>query len=177
MLFGVETIEKHQHMRWLVLHTKPRCEKKLAQHCRGRGIIHYLPLRRSIRRYPNRVAEFMVPIFSGYLFAQMHTEDQLPVVEAWHLARAIVPDEQMEASLIRELGDILILERATIEGELMVRPEIEAGKVVQISSGPLAGLHGIVSRRKNKARLCVNVEMVGQSVSIEVDVNEVEIEY
>ena len=46
----------------------------------------------------------------------------------------------------------------------------------QEDTGPLAGLNGIVTRRKNRIRLTVNVEMVGQSVSLDVDVAEVEID-
>lgn len=174
MLFTAnDRIEVLPDRRWVVVRTKPRCEKKLAEYCQRRAIHCYLPLRRSVRRYGKRVVEFMIPIFGGYVFAQPLAEQRQPLLESRYLAHVMDAEGPLEAVLVRELADIRILEEATLCGDLLVRPEVEAGRTVEIRSGPLAGLHGIVTRRKNKARLCVNVDMVGQSVSVEVDVDEV----
>ena len=62
------------------------------------------------------------------------------------------------------------------EGALTVRPEIEVGRRVNIKSGPLSGLCGIVERWKGKVRVTENVEMVGQSVCVEVDAAELEVD-
>ena len=178
MLFAPgDRIAKVPGLVWHVARTKPRCEKKLAEYCQRCGVACYLPLRRSVRRYDARVFTFMVPIFSGYVFVQIEPTRRPVVVESRHIATLIVPEGAMEDALVGELNDVLILERAQLAVELIVRPEIEVGRLVTIRTGALAGLRGIVSRRKSKARLAVNVEMVGQSVSIELDVGEVEIEY
>jgi transcriptional antiterminator RfaH len=162
--------------QWVVVRTRPRCEKKFAEFCDRRLIPCYLPLRRSVRRYRHRVAAFMVPVFSGYVFSQIAAAQHAGVNDCHHVARVLVPDDAMETQLVRELQDVQRLERATLEGELEVRPEIRVGRLVVIKGGPLSGLSGIVARRKNKMRLTVNVEMVGQSVSVDVDAVEVEIE-
>ncbi len=171
----VEITRKPDHT-WIVVRTKPRCEKKLNEFCKNRGIVSYLPLRRSVRRYRNRKVEFMVPIFSGYVFCHVPIAQYSTVNECRHTAHILRPDSDMEDQLIEELRGIRIFEAAMKEGEITVRPEIEVGRRVNIKSGPLSGLTGIVTRWKGKVRLAVNVEMVGQSVSIEVDAAEVELD-
>ena len=170
-------IEKIPDKQWMVVKTKARCEKKFAEYCRKLSIVHYLPLRRSVRRYSNRKVEFSVPMFSGYVFAQINPNEKIKLLESRQSARVIAPDENMETKLVQELNDIKILINATLEGIILVRPEIQIGNFVRIRSGPLVGLTGIVTQRKNKTRVTVNVEMIGYSVSIDLDVSEIDIEF
>ena len=163
-------------LRWVVVRTKPRCEKKFDHYCQAREITCYLPLRPSVRRYHDRVAEFLVPLFSGYAFCQVAPMDTAPVNQSQHVAQILMPDETMEAQLITELQSVQTLMRAAELGEIEVRPEIQVGNRVTIRSGPMQGLTGVVTRRKNKTRLTVNVEMVGHSVSLEADAAEVELD-
>ena len=170
-------IEKQEGETWAVVKTKARSEKKFAEYCIKHSVTCYLPLTRSIRRYKNRTVEFTIPMFSGYVFTQVNPKNRITILESRQSAQLIMPDEHMEDNLIRELNDLRLLINATNEGKLLVRPEIEVGKTVRIRGGVLAGLNGIVVRRKNKARVTVNVEMIGYSVSIDLDVNELDIEF
>ena len=170
-------IEKLYDKRWTVVKTKARGEKKFAEYCRNRLVTYFLPLRRSIRRYRNRTVEFMIPMFSGYVFTQIDPNQKITLLESRQSAQLITPDEHMEEILIKELNDIQRLITATLEGKIIVRPEIQVGKYVCIKSGILAGLKGIVSYRNNKTRVTVNVEMIGYSVSVDLDVGELDIEF
>lgn len=163
-------------LQWVVIRTKSRCEKKVQTFCSGRGIPHYLPLRRSVRRYKNRTNEFQVPIFPGYLFCQVSYADVSKVNECQHVAHVLRPTPEMEIQLIAELRSIQIFEEAIKGGELTVKPEIAVGDLIVVKTGPMAGLNGIVTRWKNTVRLSVNVEMVGQSVSMELDAGEIELD-
>lgn len=136
--------------QWMVVKTKARCEKKFAEYCRRLSIVHYLPLRKSIRRYSNRKVEFTVPIFSGYVFAQIDPSEKTKLLEPRHSAHVITPDESMEQKLVGELNNIKILVNATLKGTVLVRPEIQLGECVRIKSGVVAGLTGIVTQRKKK---------------------------
>ena len=171
------TIEQKSPLRWMVAKTMARAEKQVAEYCTRKGILAYLPLRRSVRRYPHRIKTFMVPMFPGYVFFQLDPIDKLLVQECRHTAMIIVPDDSMEELLVQELNDLQICEQATAEGEVDVRPEIAEGKIVEIRTGPFMGMHGIVNRRKGHTRLTVNIELIGQSVTIELDVGEVEVEF
>jgi transcription antitermination factor NusG len=169
-------IEKIPDKIWMVVKTKARCEKKFAKYCQNFDVLHYLPLRRSVKRYKNRKVEFRIPMFYGYVFAQINPDDKLLLQQPRYSSQIITPDRRAEENLIKELNDIKILIDATEEGNLEVFPEIQVGKAICIKSGVLAGLNGIVIRRNNKMRITVNVEMVGSSVSVDLDIGEVEID-
>ena len=53
-------------------------------------------------------------------------------------------------------------------------PYLKAGQRVYVRSGPLAGIEGFIVRKNSKCRLIVSVEMMMQSVSVEVDESTVE---
>jgi transcriptional antiterminator RfaH len=170
-------IQHIENLQWVVVRTRPRCEKKLLDYCSYHGVTAYLPLRRSVRRYPSRTVEFNVPIFTGYLFCQIDA-DQLALLNGCqNTAHIIRAKHGMELQLISELRSIQIFEQAMQMGEITVKPEIAVGDMVVIRTGPFTGLSGVVTRWKNKIRMSVNIELVGQSVMLEVDAGEVDIDF
>ena len=50
-------IEKKPNALWTAAHTKPRCEKVVADYCQRHGVTFYLPLRRRAKRYQRRTVE------------------------------------------------------------------------------------------------------------------------
>ena len=177
MTRNTNTIELRDDQQWLVVKTKPRSEKKFAEYCLRLHLTYYLPVRKSVKHYGRRTVEFTIPMFPGYVFAQINPDNKIKLLESRQSAQIITPDPKMEIRLVEELSDIQRLLEATEAGKLVVRPEIEIGQAVQIRSGVLAGLNGIVTRRNNKTRVTVNVEMIGYSVSIDLDVNELELDF
>jgi len=53
-------------------------------------------------------------------------------------------------------------------------PYLTVGKRVRVSNGPLAGMEGILSRRKGKFRVVISIELVQRAVA--VDVGEADVE-
>ena len=48
-------------------------------------------------------------------------------------------------------------------------PFLKAGHLVRVEHGPLTGLEGFVLNVKNSCRLIISVNLLGRSVSVEVD--------
>jgi transcription antitermination factor NusG len=46
--------------------------------------------------------------------------------------------------------------------------------LVRVKYGPIAGVEGVLLRKKNIARLVLSVEMLGKSAAVEVDATHVE---
>lgn len=170
-------IELLADQRWIVVRTMARCEKKFAKYCDNLDIRHYLPLRRSVKRYTRKVATHLVPIFPGYVFVQTDPNLKPELLESKLAAHVILTDDLSEPGLVENLKDIRIIEKATLDEEIFVRPEIFVGRTVMVRTGPLTGLSGIVRKLKTKTRITVNVDMVGQSVSLDINANEVELEF
>jgi transcription antitermination factor NusG len=83
-------------------------------------------------------------------------------------------EKEYEPTLIEELKAIREMENHSSELEIIIRPEIVIGKKVLVNGGPLKGFSGIVSKRKNKTLVSVNLEILGQSVSAEIDIEFIE---
>jgi transcription antitermination factor NusG len=53
-------------------------------------------------------------------------------------------------------------------------PYMKEGARVRVTAGPLIGMEGFVVERKNECRLVVSVDLLGRSVSTEIDAASLE---
>ncbi len=58
-------------LAWYVAHTRPRCEKKLAEYCEREGFLVTLPCYRTVHKYRGKTVAFRKPLFPGYVFLQL----------------------------------------------------------------------------------------------------------
>lgn len=70
----------------------------------------------------------------------------------------------MPAAEIARIRDILNQEFHTEP-----HPYLRAGRRVRVKDGPLAGMEGIIVRRKNANRFVVNIESIQRAVAVEVE--------
>jgi hypothetical protein len=76
---------------------------------------------------------------------------------------AALPDEEV-AILRSGLGQSLCAEP---------RPFLTIGRRVRITGGPLAGLGGILKRKRNSLRVVASIGPIQRSVAVDVDVADV----
>jgi len=57
---------------------------------------------------------------------------------------------------------------------LAPHPYLRTGCRVRVHGGPLAGLEGILARRKESYRLVLSIDLLQRSVAVEVDEADVE---
>ena len=115
-------------------------------------------------------------MFPGYVFVQLDNVRHQDLLRSRKVVWVASVNEAQEAQLVQELNDIRRLEKLTEQAEIVVQPEIKPGRPVVIKSGPLRGTQGIVEYRRNTARVTVNVDILGQSASVDMDVGEVELD-
>jgi transcription antitermination factor NusG len=157
---------------WWVAHTKPRNEKALATELAGSGIVHYLPLfrRKTRSRNTGRTSNSILPVFPGYLFFMASSEERHRAMRTNRVAGTlVVPDQARLIVELRQLHRIL-----RIEGRFELQKGLQVGQWVRVTSGPLEGTEGVIATRLSKLRLILNVEMLGQSVSLHVEENQLE---
>ena len=77
---------------------------------------------------------------------------------------ALIPGEEMQA-----------IQKA-VEGPFCVEPHpyLKCGERVRVKRGSLEGVEGVLVRKKNLYRLVLSVNMVAQSVAVEIDAADVE---
>jgi transcription antitermination factor NusG len=158
---------------WFAIYTAPRHEKRVAAHLESRAVDCFLPLYHTVRRWKNgsRVP-LTLPLFPSYVFVRISQSERIRVLQVPGIVSIVgsaskptaIPPYEIE--LLREQIDHL--------GNIEPHPYLAIGDRVRITAGPLAGLQGILLRKKNELRIVITVQAIMKSFSIETDVDEVE---
>jgi transcription antitermination factor NusG len=162
----------HCEPRWYAAYTCANREKRVAEQLGVREVEHFLPLYASVRRWKDRRVMLELPLFPGYVFVRMAMRNRLQVQTVPGVARlvgfdgapAALPDEEIEAL------------RASLCGDVRAEPHpyLTAGRRVRMKTGPLAGMEGVLLRRKGSFRLVISIELIQRSVAVDADAADVE---
>jgi transcriptional antiterminator RfaH len=150
---------------WWVIHTKPRQEKSLARHLHAASLPFYLPLVRKRLRLRNRTMTSHTPLFPGYVFLLAEGEERIAAFSTNRIVRSIPVVDQA-----RLWNDLIQVQRLISTGA-PITPEgrLAPGTVVDIRSGPLAGLRGKILKTASGRRFVVEVDFIQRGASIVLD--------
>jgi transcription antitermination factor NusG len=158
-------------VRWYAAYTCAQHEKRVAAELGMREVEHFLPLYSSVRRWKDRRVQLEFPLFRGYVFVRLALCDRLRVVQIPSVVRLVgfgglptaLPDTEME------------IMRSGLSQSLHAEPHpfLTAGRRVRITSGPFAGLEGVLKRRKNNLRVVVSLDLIQRSVAVDVEAADV----
>ena len=155
---------------WWVAHTKSRNEKALAHDLIRRHISYFLPMSWKVRRKSRRTIKSLLPLFAGYLFCCGREGDRLELLRTDRVANVIEVTNQEK--LVTEL---LQIQQALKAGApLIPHKYVKKGQKCRVTAGPLLGLEGVVTQTKGAMRLVLQVDMLGQAASVEIDVDMIE---
>src|SRR6266478_3480351 len=150
--------ESFAEPHWYAAYTRAQHEKQVGAELGTREVEHFLPLYSSVRRWKDRRVTLDLPLFPGYVFVRLALRDRMRVVRIPSVVRLVgfgglptaLPDTEME---ILQAG----LSRSR---NAEPHPYLTAGRRVRVRSGPLAGMQGILLRRKGNFRLVIAIEMI-----------------
>ncbi|AKC82770.1 antitermination protein NusG [Verrucomicrobia bacterium IMCC26134] len=151
-------------LRWHVAHTKPRCEKKFAALLTAEGFAHELPLGKVQRRYGVRIRVHTKPIFPGYVFIQVPETARARCYQQNLIVRLIpVSDEKTF------LTQLEAVRRIVASGlETAVRPLFPKGQLVQVVSGPLRGMQGVVDDPNRPGGVIIMIDALQQGLLVKI---------
>ena len=153
--------------QWFALYTCANHERRVAAQLEARGVEHFLPLHRSCRNWKDRRVFLELPLFPGYVFARFPFAARARVLQAGGVVRLVGSNGQPSPLPDCSIEGL----RAGILSALRFEPHpyLTAGARVRILHGPLAGMTGIVVRRKNGNRVVLSFDVIQRSVAVEVD--------
>ena len=158
---------------WFAVFTTCRHEKRVAAHFERRAIEHYLPLYRSQRRWKDGSRPLLdLPLFPCYVFARIARGERIPVLEVPGVVR-IVGNSGSEPTPLPEF-EIETLRGALDPLRVEPHPVLTAGQRARIREGVLAGIEGIVVRHENSLRVVITLELIMQSIAVEVNFSDLE---
>jgi transcription antitermination factor NusG len=157
---------------WWAVYTRHQHEKVVAEMFELKGLEVFLPLYESLRRWKDRKKILEMPLFPCYVFVRGSFNRRLQVLTTpgVHMIlshgehAAVIPEEEIEAI------------RRSVEGSYRVEPHpfLKCGERVRVTRGSLEGVEGILIRKKSLYRLVLSVNMLAQSVAVEIDASDVE---
>lgn len=158
---------------WHALYTRVNQEKRVAAHLHNLRLECFLPVCRSERRWSDRTVILEAPLFPGYLFVHIPPSRRRAVVQVSNVIRLVgsggdpVPICDGQVAALRE----------SLRGGRDVKsyPSLAVGQRVRLITGPLAGLAGVLVRKKKALRVVISIEAIMRSFSVEVDAAELEI--
>ena len=163
-LTGLSTLDQEAG-QWFVLHAKSRQEKALAVAITAQDMACFLPLSRQVRFYGRRKVTVELPLFPGYVFLHGSIEQAYDINLTGRVARIIhVPDQRRFESEIDKIR-LALAEDAPLDPH----PYLKRGIRVEVRSGPMRGLRGMIADRTKNDRLILQVQMLGQASSLEID--------
>ena len=158
-----------QEARWLAVYTSSRHEKRVAKQLTDRGIENFLPLVVRQHHWAKRaMVRLQLPLFPNYLFVHIAPQQRIDVFKVAGVLGIVgtgyaLPDLEIERL------------RAGVElGRVEPHPYLATGERVRIHAGPMAGMEGVLLRRKNELRLIVTLDLIQRSVAVEIDAEDVE---
>jgi transcription antitermination factor NusG len=159
--------EVEKSVQWSALHTHYQHERKVEALLSAKGFETFLPTYESIRKWKDRTKKISEALFPGYLFIADVSEHRLQVVTTPGVCAivsvagtpATIPGHEIEA-IRRCVSD---------PAKVAPHPCLRGGDSVQVQSGPLAGVAGILVRMKDSCRLVVSVEILGRAAAVEID--------
>jgi transcription antitermination factor NusG len=166
-----ETTAQDEALAWYVAHTRPRCEKKVAQFCEREGIPVTLPLFRSFKKYRGKTVEFQKPLFPNYIFVQLLLHQKRTLYQNDQVANLLdVPDQK---TFREQLEDILRALETDLE--VVLAPQITAGSRVKIKAGPLRGMEGYVEDRSGQMMVHLRLDFISQAAAVKVEASDLEL--
>jgi transcription antitermination factor NusG len=162
---GPESQEPRQ-ARWYAAYTCANHERRVAEQLAARGIEHFLPQYESTRKWKDRKVQLQMPLFPGYIFVQMELASRLRVLQVPGVARLVGFDGR-PAPVPEE--DLLRVREFLAQG-FRAEPHrvLKVGRRVRVNGGPLAGMEGIVARRKNGHKLVISFDLIQQAMAVEI---------
>jgi len=150
---------------WWVLHAKPRTEKAIARSLFKDGVSFFLPVYEQSRTVRNRVQKSHLPLFPGYLFLRAGEEGRLRALETNQIAHCLPVKDQSQLRSELEAVYRVMISGSPIGPQARLAP----GTLVTITKGPLEGLKGKILRRGNQLTFVLEVHMLSQGVSVEIE--------
>lgn len=166
-----QTTSQEAQLPWLVIYTKPRQEKKLAERLQQAGYTVYCPTQRIKKRWSDRWKWIEQPLFTSHIFIQIDPErrDAIYFVPGfvrflfWLKRPAQVRPKEIE-TLKRWLNDFA--------PESMTLQKLEPGQRTTLLSGPFQGQEGVVKEMKSERAQLFLEEL---EILIEVDLTKNEL--
>jgi transcription antitermination factor NusG len=154
-------------LKWYVIYTRPRWEKKVHTLLQSKGIESYCPLNKVRRKWSDRIKLVEEPLFKSYVFVKTNEEGRSAVRMTngvvnflyWNGKPGLVKEKEIQS--IKKFLD-------EHEQVALLKLDLKQDDKVVITSGPLMDKEGRVLEVKNKVAKVI-IESLGTILVADID--------
>lgn len=161
--------KKAQNKRWYLAQCKPNATHIAVRNLDNQGFASFLPLQEGTKRKGRGFQNQTRPLFPGYLFVQLDASDGpwRKINSTRGIARlvslgaepSVVPDAII-AGLIARCNEMGIIQDARA---------LAVGDRAQVTRGPFSGFFATIANVEANARICILLNIMGQSTTVSID--------
>jgi len=153
--------------KWFAVYTKYKCEKKVMEILLLKGIEAYVPIISSTKRYVRKIKTYHKPLFSCYVFVKIRKQDYVNVLELEHVYNFLKVSKDLESIPEHEID---LLKRIVGESNnIELSTELEEGSRVEVISGNLTGLKGLLLSRETNNNFLIELDSIGFSLKVNIN--------
>ena len=157
---------------WLAAYTRAKHETAVARQLEAKEISFLLPTYVQASQWSDRVKRVLAPLFPSYVFVNVNDEERVRVMQTAGVVNFVSMAGQ--PSSLREEEVDMLRECAGRPREFEPHPFLHVGQRVRVKHGPFAGWEGVLSCKKNSARLVISFEQIMRSVAVDLAGADVE---
>jgi transcription antitermination factor NusG len=158
---------------WYAIYTRHQHEKMVDQVLTSKGFNTFLPLYVATHNWKDRTKTLSLPLFPCYVFLKGGIERRLQLITTPGVFGLV-----SSAGQPAKIPDIEIdsIRRVMQSGARVdAHPLLKCGTRVRVRTGPLAGIEGLLVRKKSVYRLVLSVEILGAAAAVEIEASQVEV--
>ncbi|MBN2662850.1 MAG: UpxY family transcription antiterminator [Bacteroidales bacterium] len=157
--------------KWFAIYTKPRAEKKVNEQLQNYNYEVYLPLKKELRQWKDRLKKVEVPLFNSYVFVRVNLKQyyEIPKLISGFVKfvtiggqKVAVRDEEIET--IKKMLDYS--SQIDISNE-----DFRLNEKVKIRFGQLRGLQGQLVEFRGKYKIALRIDSLATNLLVEINKN------
>lgn len=162
-----------QNYRWYPVYTRSRAEKKTYDALIRKGIISYLPLRKTLKQWSDRKKIVEEPLIKSYIFVYISSKEYAEVLMTNGIVRFIYFSGKIAAMPDQQIDHLKLL-LATEEELTVFDYDIKPGEKVLIKAGPFKDMVAEMVSAHSKQRIILRLDKIGYAIEINTSMAFVE---
>jgi transcription antitermination factor NusG len=154
-----------EELKWYVMYTASRSEKKVADRLKERGVEVYLPIIEELRQWSDRKKKVQRALFNGYVFVKTRRNQLWECLQVPGAVK-FVHFSGHHATVREEVLDMI---KRIVETGVAIETDgsnIESGEKVKVIGGPLVNMIGEVIEKGNKDYFMIRIPGIYQNILI-----------
>lgn len=169
----LEPLKYHTTLKWFVILTRSRAEKKVAERLTEINILVYLPVYNKQSHWSDRTKNIELPLIPSVIFVHC-TEQQLPaILKAAGTVRVLKYLRKPAVVHEYEIENLKIMLQQANKFEPLTPMSLMEGELIEVISGPFKGLKATYIEHLGKFKIIVLIKALHAFFQVEVAANAI----